>query len=460
MFSFSKKETVAISGLGGAENIQSITIRTMQNDLKEAKGNFVPKKEEKIILDNSTLGKKIPLNPTNLPDAPAPFVSSAATKKFSVSAASPVINSEKNNPFKQNSNIAINPDSLLDFSGQENVAQNHLNSSPALSSDKFPEYPPKKSFENAPALPKIPEIPKNNLLEKSDSALTLNNQKNQLPPSPGPAKSSRAFHKVFFIVISLILTAGAALGIYFAIPFIKTFFKKEPIQRTETENQPVERPVFEPEIIKNEYKLLELQNVYDFNLESDDLSFYYAIKSKINSKEINPNTGIYDLQISLDGKFPDSEFILNDISEDFPPSVLSKIGNKYNLIAYEESKEIRLGLILEIIDEKEIVVVLRQWENSIVQDLKNLFIKGMEEATTLDTEEEKPATGLNTFDTTIFKDIEIRYQNINSPSTALDYAIVDNMLIITTSRDSMFDTIDIIKAEEEQLPSNDLLETE
>ena len=67
----------------------------------------------------------------------------------------------------------------------------------------------------------------------------------------------------------------------------------------------------------------------------------------------------------------------------------------------------------------------------MAEDLRPIF---------LDHQLEEPAT--EEFQDNTYKNVNIRYLNFSDPSLTLDYAIVGDYLVITTSRESMYGVID------------------
>jgi hypothetical protein len=67
-------------------------------------------------------------------------------------------------------------------------------------------------------------------------------------------------------------------------------------------------------------------------------------------------------------------------------------------------------------------------------DLKNLF---------LDEKLQEPS--VKSFKNNVYKGVEIRYLNLPNPDLTIDYAVVNNLLILSTSKAAMYEIIDRIK---------------
>jgi len=77
---------------------------------------------------------------------------------------------------------------------------------------------------------------------------------------------------------------------------------------------------------------------------------------------------------------------------------------------------------------------LNNWEKTIVVDMKSFFFKN---------EELKLAT--EDFQDNIYNETAIRYLNLPDSNLTIDYAIINNNLLITTSKESMYALIDALK---------------
>ncbi len=112
----------------------------------------------------------------------------------------------------------------------------------------------------------------------------------------------------------------------------------------------------------------------------------------------------------------------------------SKInGDNYNLFLYNNGEENRVGLIISIEQSHDLVQNLNAWEETMVNDIRPLIFKN--EILKSATEE---------FQDNTYKGVTVRYINFPTSDLSVDYAIIDNKLIITTSKDSMYAVIDTL----------------
>lgn len=116
-----------------------------------------------------------------------------------------------------------------------------------------------------------------------------------------------------------------------------------------------------------------------------------------------------------------------------PDDVSYNLGNAYTLFFYAQGGEIRMGFMGEISDSFNLNQRLKSWEKTMKQDLEPIF---------LGQEPGEPA--IEEFQDSNYRGAAIRYINFSGSSLAIDYAVVGNYLIITTSKESMRATIDRI----------------
>ena len=106
-------------------------------------------------------------------------------------------------------------------------------------------------------------------------------------------------------------------------------------------------------------------------------------------------------------------------------------GNSYNLFSYGDGEKNRIGLIIDMEESDKFLGELKNWENTIINDIKPILFK--DALSDVATEE---------FQDNIYKEIPLRYINIPTPDLSVDYAIINKKLIIATSKESMFAIID------------------
>ena len=115
--------------------------------------------------------------------------------------------------------------------------------------------------------------------------------------------------------------------------------------------------------------------------------------------------------------------VLDLLGLQVPVSISKKLENDYMLLLYGQEDGNRIGLVIKVINPKEIKTELKEWENDMVLDLIPLF---------LNKELELPKTP--TFSEEVYKGISIRYIDLLKPDLGIDYTVVGDYLIIATSK--------------------------
>lgn len=133
----------------------------------------------------------------------------------------------------------------------------------------------------------------------------------------------------------------------------------------------------------------------------------------------------------------DDEIEIIELLEiNIPVDVSNVLGEKYIFFLYAQEERNRAGFVNKIIDHEVLKAGLRDWENTMKEDLKPVF---------LGQELGEPAA--KEFQDNVYQDINIRYLNFSDPLLTIDYALISDYLIITTSRESMYRVIDRVLAQ-------------
>ena len=106
-------------------------------------------------------------------------------------------------------------------------------------------------------------------------------------------------------------------------------------------------------------------------------------------------------------------------------------GNNYNLFLYNNGENNRTGLIISIDQNLNLVENFKAWEETMFNDIKSLIF-----------EDEVLEPAIKEFQDNIYNEVVIRYINLPTSDLSIDYAIIEDKLIITTSKDSMYAVID------------------
>lgn len=234
--------------------------------------------------------------------------------------------------------------------------------------------------------------------------------------SPGLKKPKKKIKikisKKFIIGLIIILIAIA----------ISAFFywqgqRPEPLPQPKPENIQPEQSL----IIINETKILKLlpgQQLVDL------------IKEEI-IKDQETKTLKRLAILKNDTEFLSLMEIIKELNITIAPYALSELKNNYTLVVYAQNDKRHLGIITEIENESNLKDQLRFWEKTMGDNLQNLFII------------EKPESPTTTnFQDNVYKNIAIRYVNFPKPELTIDYAVSNDLFILTTSKEAIYKIID------------------
>ncbi len=274
-----------------------------------------------------------------------------------------------------------------------------------IDSEKLPEppAPPKPTLK----APKLPEPPK------------------PVPPKLSPiAKRSGRKRKIlipFIIAAIILLIAG---GVYYWWNYLRV---------------PGEEP--KPLIEKLEPKVpvsfVEVDETLIIEIDEDETLFGKLKEKAEQEREQNTFQRILIKKVS-----PEKDYFLpfQEIAEilyiTIPLSILNSLTEEHTLFFYSQEEGNRLGVIVKVEGDEILKTSLEDWEKTMTGDLKPIFL-GQKLGESANEE----------FQDNIYRDVNIRYLNFPDPSLTIDYTVVENYLIITTSREGMYGVIDRILEE-------------
>lgn len=127
-----------------------------------------------------------------------------------------------------------------------------------------------------------------------------------------------------------------------------------------------------------------------------------------------------------------------DFSEDF----WGIAGNDYNLFIFKTKMETyRLGIAIKLNNIAESRNVMSNWEQETSKDKRMTKVfKGL----FLDDPLPREESFIKPFNSTVYKNINIRYIHLPDKDTSLNYFIYNDILVITTSKDSSFLMVDLM----------------
>lgn len=132
--------------------------------------------------------------------------------------------------------------------------------------------------------------------------------------------------------------------------------------------------------------------------------------------------------------------------ENIPDDFLGYIDQKYSILVYKNGDLLRLGIVLEYDQsrEEDFRNTMLNWEATNIQDEKIYSVMKA-----LFTSSRLIETNVTTFQPAIYqgplRDTELKYVNLPDTDTSMDYVISDNLIFFTTSKDTTFETIDLVQ---------------
>lgn len=270
--------------------------------------------------------------------------------------------------------------------------------------EKKKEEKPKK-IERAP-LPgieelissKFPEPPK---LEKEE----IKRPKEKKTREPKKPKKWLAWLLIIILIIIIVFAVFYLIG-----------------SKPEPEPEPEPPSVSESLIPVDETKILNLANTSFIDLLSQEAE-----------KDQSVGTFKRIAILKNETEFLSLNELLEKLNINIPPYAFAELENNYTLIIYSQNGKKKLELIAKVKNSDNLNDQLGFWEQTMVNDLQGLFLI------------ESPGTpATNEFQNNNYKNTAIRYINFPEPDLTIDYAIVNNLLILGTSKELMYKTIDKI----------------
>lgn len=132
-----------------------------------------------------------------------------------------------------------------------------------------------------------------------------------------------------------------------------------------------------------------------------------------------------------------------------PEEIISNLKDNFSLFIYQEEGQPRLGISVDSSDliGTSLKEALKKNELTLASSLAPLYLEGL------------PPTDETPFGTSYYGGAEIRYKNINSPSSlSLDYTIFRDKLVIATSKMTLRSIIDYVSAHGKVQGAEDVLE--
>lgn len=275
-----------------------------------------------------------------------------------------------------------------------------------IDSKKLPEPP-------APPLktPKLPEAPKPPEALKPSKAT-------KLPKVTKPSKKRK--RKILVPLITIVIILLVVGGVIYWWNYLRVPKEEEP----KIEKQELEIPVSLIEV--------DVSGTVEIK-EGEDEALFGKLKERAAQEQ---EQGTFQrILIKNIGLEKDHFLSFQEIAEilyiNIPLNILNSLTEEHTLFLYSQKEGNRSGVIIKVRDTQNLADYLKFWEETMETDLALFFLdKKINES--IDEE----------FKDNIYKDIDIRYLNFPDPSLTIDYVVVENYLIITTSREGMYGVID------------------
>ena len=117
-------------------------------------------------------------------------------------------------------------------------------------------------------------------------------------------------------------------------------------------------------------------------------------------------------------------------------AILKNLGENFSLFFYNDNDNERLSAVIDIKDKQILATELSKQEKTFIADASFLFLN------------ETPEITKGSFQESTYANIPVRFFNVNSQITmSIDYAIVNDKLIIATSKNTVRAIIDNLMAQ-------------
>lgn len=261
-------------------------------------------------------------------------------------------------------------------------------------------------ISSKPIIPPAPTPPPKIIVAEKEIEKKIKKEK---PPKPLKIKK-----RTLIILIIILVIIG--LGGFFYWQGIKP----ETPAPTPTPSGP---EIPEPLIKVDETKTLFLQNTSLLTLLKAEAKLDQTLQT---FKRIVPIKGEKEI-LSLSS-------LIQELRIAVYPYAFSELKDSYTLVLYSQDGEKRIGLIIETTNPVKLKEQMNLWEKTMPDDLKNLFL-----------DEKLAAPTTQNFKDNTYENVAIRYINFPQPDLTIDYAISDNLLLLSTSKETMYKIIDRIK---------------
>ncbi len=169
-----------------------------------------------------------------------------------------------------------------------------------------------------------------------------------------------------------------------------------------------------------------------------------SLKSQLQTilKQDQPEDNLKQILVSAESDYLALDALAEQLGIRFPVSIMGAINtstDSYTLFAYGEDPENRLGIVIKTRQSSSLRQDLRDWEPEMKNDLTAFLMQ-----------DQVPASFSQEFLDNLYQEAAIRYMNFPTSDLSIDYALLDDKLIITTSKKSMFKAIQALKEQAQE----------
>jgi len=307
-------------------------------------------------------------------------------------------------------------------------------SSDAFKKPNYSSSPASSSHDKSSIMPENPNAKGMKSFAPADNHNTLKNSHAVLDEK-NKNKKKRAVLSFLIPAIIILIITSIALGSYL---LWKTGNSVETAVAP-----PTEIPTEEPESteISVEKYSSENPNYLSIDTESDsaeDIS-QLLIQTASEIKE-SKNSGPFEFIVTDANNNPLSFSIFAYLSKiNLSSETLNSFGESFSLYLYTDNENVRLGVAANVQDTEAISSEMSGEESALVSGLQPFFLNNS-----------FSETG-KSFNTGQYKNFQIRYINLNEDNTlSVDYSIIENQLVIGTSKNTARAIIERIKIEQSE----------
>jgi hypothetical protein len=145
--------------------------------------------------------------------------------------------------------------------------------------------------------------------------------------------------------------------------------------------------------------------------------------------------GIKSLATKGDDEVEYTELLSSEIIDSWglamPNNIYGAISENYNLFFYGQPDDGARVVLVFKLDNSDIKNSTIFWEDTMVYDLKNIFLG-----------RQHGESSSETYQDNFYKDVHIRYLNLPKSNLTMDHVIVGDYLVLTTSREAAWATVD------------------